>query len=858
MVNKIVISSKPRATLNLAVTARAKANAIAPHEYKGRLTKVILSGIDNLVSEFGASDDVSSKQNNITLPDLISKLVDCSMNNYDSNSKKLALYRMLQVVIGILHNSINQGREMTIVNDSCAWDADILLEAACESYPDIYKLGQCLLSGEFEKLPQGIKSLFKIHELANFRNNLMLLISHRSEIGCEKYFPSVFQTRLSGSASALHHYIAREITACRRQLKQEINNYKSSELSHANFNLKLQELVVQLKITPSGAAILKDKLIFSIKQLATQLQFDPKDYNSHKTGGNQSELSEAELQIIKSIMNYIISGDLNTLQYNLFSAEAKKLLSELRVGILASCKDFSKQNPAWQSLSHFLISIKGASYVPKLNLSPQPSWRGMQTEPRFIENKVAINSIVATLADSRLKDIMSRPQKPEDLGKLANGDLELEKLFGYLNGIVSTAARQKERVKNTKISINTFKYAQYLDEQRKNQEQGDDANTNVFIYTTKSSNQHKIVAKQNTSAGGLDPTSSTTDAEGYIFCQTQNLRIATNHLVANEGIVITTSASNLATQRSEIEGIRIINPNIVTYDDSIPKCVIYTCGSFYPRSSVTPEVAEACSQFAAQHYLDTLQKTSNLPVVIVDLRCLAFSRVAGEMGIFKAHRKAIEGAAQQIMRSQPDRRQLQCISLGINVGNKYQKFALSNINTSQIGNLNRFINDKTEGVVLSIQQNYAKYLLARLCDNEGKLLEQRRNAIILVTCLMILKEIIPELLINLGCKSAKDRTMSVIVGAKIFYNLIQNSQDKSSLERLLTKDNRINNSQLTAQQKALIHQMLIFNLPMLWSVNAHYNRVSTNINSGVLDSFLKECDFVSGVLKLIMTVHIHG
>ncbi len=269
----------------------------------------------------------------------------------------------------------------------------------------------------------------------------------------------------------------------------------------------------------------------------------------------------------------------------------------------------------------------------------------------------------------------------------------------------------------------------------------------------------------------------------------------------------------------------------------------------------------------------------DLKKLLIDVRFLALSALFddGQLSIFDQHRNAMGRAVAEINADKKDPKdQIEYLSFGINVGNRFQRVAKKGLNTQSRVILQRRLNRIDCGE--DAKKKFAQAKLIELLNNDAYALTKRHNAPMFIACLTLLKN---ELNIEMpdfdnkgagnencpnasttgrlmmGCKDAKDRTTAVLLGAKIILELIESkSGGDVAVINALFKDNYIN-GELGDVHKAIIINNLCWYREFLQSINAHYNQVHTNINYRVLEeSLFKYCKLPKDIWNWIKLVSI--
>ena len=129
-------------------------------------------------------------------------------------------------------------------------------------------------------------------------------------------------------------------------------------------------------------------------------------------------------------------------------------------------------------------------------------------------------------------------------------------------------------------------------------------------------------------------------------------------------------------------------------------------------------------------------------------------------------------------------------------------------------------------------------------------LHHERHAITFATLSTILADVISEhsdtdIELIIGCKSAKDRSTSVVAGINLLYPLIMDELKKedSNIGRFFSSDGYFNPNNLTAEETRSMKDC--YDIRLFHSANKVNTGVEANISSNLfINSFFKNVDFI--------------
>ncbi|MBP9743204.1 MAG: hypothetical protein KBD37_07600 [Burkholderiales bacterium] len=217
-----------------------------------------------------------------------------SINNpYDYASKKLAAYRMLDIVVRALHDKENLGRAHRAVKFADGVEeafncnlADSYLQSCCGQYPEIYQLGQALIAGEDR---EGIlKGFFTQDNIINTNELLTKLIKNDEN-----------NEQRNSLTKAIMYEIATQIELCKKQmqvaLRQSAKNSPKVQIDEVK--TQVDDMILLCTLGDYEMDI-KRGVSFAIVQI--------RDQSRSKTSDTK------DIKIQKMIANYMLSTQSST------------------------------------------------------------------------------------------------------------------------------------------------------------------------------------------------------------------------------------------------------------------------------------------------------------------------------------------------------------------------------------------------------------------------------------------------------------------------------------------------------------------------------------------------------------------
>lgn len=290
-----------------------------------------------------------------------------------------------------------------------------------------------------------------------------------------------------------------------------------------------------------------------------------------------------------------------------------------------------------------------------------------------------------------------------------------------------------------------------------------------------------------------------------------------------------------------------------TEDGPTTKSHITCCGSQYggTESENIEKAQKIIQAVKAKNDPDTLQKK----LIVVDLRLLAENKIKGnEQGIYRRHVSAMEAACEsEGVDYRPIFHEAHTLGEGRVTRLQHSPLTTPSAKDEESGSLKDTVCKLFGSLPTTVWRKHAAVYekWAALYDKR----HDQHNAIAFATLSKILFEAISEnsdthIELLMGCKSAKDRTTSVLAGITLLEPLILRELEHPSgrdgaidIQRFFTESGHFNYEGLTPDEKVYLKDL--YDLSLLQASNKFNTGAETNVSSAVLKEFFEGVDFIA-------------